>query len=124
VSTILLRCFYLCSAHITTELPDDKLVDALIKMGGFPSELRHQQDMLDFFLPVIRADYRILESYTYEASTELPLRVPVSILGGTSDAHCSYEDLTAWSEHFATPSSGTAAPDDIVKVKLTCMVYF
>jgi medium-chain acyl-[acyl-carrier-protein] hydrolase len=72
--------------------------------------------MLDFFLPVMRADYRVLESYTYEASTELPICVPVSILGGTSDTHCSYEDLSAWSVHFTTASSETAVPDNIVKV--------
>lgn len=40
-----------------SELPRDALVDHLIDLGGMPEELRDQTELVDYFLPPIRADY-------------------------------------------------------------------
>lgn len=40
-----------------SQLPRDALVDHLIDLGGMPAELRDQAELVDYFLPPIRADY-------------------------------------------------------------------
>lgn len=40
-----------------SQLPRDALVDHLIGLGGMPEELRDQPELVDYFLPPIRADY-------------------------------------------------------------------
>lgn len=41
-----------------SQLPRDALVDHLVNLGGMPAELRDQTELVDYFLPPIRADYR------------------------------------------------------------------
>lgn len=40
-----------------SQLPRDALVDHLVALGGMPAELRDQAELVDYFLPPIRADY-------------------------------------------------------------------
>lgn len=40
-----------------SQLPRDALVDHLVDLGGMPAELRDQAELVDYFLPPIRADY-------------------------------------------------------------------
>lgn len=44
-------------APFVSQLPRDELVDHLVSLGGMPAELRDQRELLDHFLPAIRADY-------------------------------------------------------------------
>lgn len=45
------------SSPSVSELPRDALVDHLVDLGGMPAELRDQTELVDYFLPPIRADY-------------------------------------------------------------------
>lgn len=40
-----------------SQLPRDALVDHLIDLGGMPAELRGETELVNYFLPPIRADY-------------------------------------------------------------------
>ena len=40
-----------------SQLPREAFVDHLVALGGMPVELRDQAELLDYFLPPIRADY-------------------------------------------------------------------
>lgn len=42
---------------MVSKLPRDALLDHLIGLGGMPAELRHQAQLVDYFLPAIRSDY-------------------------------------------------------------------
>ncbi len=50
--------------------------------------------MLQLFLPALRADVALLETYTYHERARL--RCPISAFGGMDDATISADDIAAW----------------------------
>jgi len=52
---------------------------------------------MELFLPVLRADVTLLETYVY--SDDRPLDCPISAYGGSHDSRASAEALSAWREH-------------------------
>lgn len=64
------------------------------RYNGIPAAVLQDREMMNLFLPVIRADVEIIETYNYQ--TETPLECPISAFGGTQDSEVSREDLAAW----------------------------
>lgn len=84
----------LISSDNKHELPNDMLVKVLREMNGTPDELLNDGDFLDYFLPVIRADFRSVAEFRYR-SQPVPLNIPVDILLG-SEEDTTDEDALAW----------------------------
>lgn len=61
-----------------------------------PAEVRADQNLLHTFLPVIRGDFALCETYCYVA--EPPLDCPISVCGGIEDACVGYEEIVAWGQ--------------------------
>ncbi|CAB1104388.1 unnamed protein product [Ectocarpus sp. CCAP 1310/34] len=83
-----------------SQLPRDALVDHLIGLGGMPEELRDQTELVDYFLPPIRADYTAYEGYRYEprpGDDSRPITCPIICLGGEEDGGAPRSDLELWS---------------------------
>jgi medium-chain acyl-[acyl-carrier-protein] hydrolase len=51
---------------------------------------------MKLFLPLLRSDIRLYETYAYEH--EAPLDCPISAFGGLEDEEASREELEAWSD--------------------------
>ena len=51
-------------------------------------------ELMRVFLPVLKADMEIIETYVYRAGR--PLDCPISALGGLSDREVSRDELAAW----------------------------
>src|SRR5699024_8389992 len=66
-----------------SELFDDDLIDHLILYNGIPEELIHDRSLIEYFLPVFRADFTVLESASNEQWTPLP--VSTHVLWGEYD---------------------------------------
>ncbi|WP_421901350.1 thioesterase II family protein [Maridesulfovibrio sp.] len=85
--------------RICHTLSDDGLIDEIRRLGGTPEEVLIDPAFKQFFLPVVRADFQVLETYT-----PLPpaaLDVPIRVLGGIDD-----EDSPEWTmEHWKELSS-------------------
>lgn len=64
------------------------------RYGGLPEVLLKEPELLEFFLPVIRADVCILESFTYEPG--VPLDWPLFAFGGVDDTQAPPELLKPW----------------------------
>lgn len=75
-----------------SELSDELFLESLIPLGGIPSELLQNKEVLDFFLPIIKHDFRILESYQYESAATLD--IPIDIFYGSSEAEES--EMAGW----------------------------
>lgn len=43
-------------------LKNENLIKSLVKFGGMPIEILENQDFLDFYLPILRADFQIVNS--------------------------------------------------------------
>lgn len=79
------------SRHILT---DDALLEELRHLEGTPSLILEDPELVQFFLPIIRADFEICETYLY--SPEPPLDCPISAFGGEGDDRVHLEGLAAW----------------------------
>lgn len=78
-------------------LSDAQLIDELRALNGTPAAVLANQELLELFLPIIRADFSLDDNYIYQHS--VPLECPITALGGAQDsAEVSYQALTAWCE--------------------------
>lgn len=78
-------------------LDDDAFAEAIQqRYNGIPDIILQEPDLLDLFLPIIRADFSILE--TYEYTPEIPLEIPISVFGGLQDPAASRQELEAWKD--------------------------
>eukprot|EP00455_Lapot_gusevi_P049689 TRINITY_DN708_c0_g4_i1.p1 TRINITY_DN708_c0_g4~~TRINITY_DN708_c0_g4_i1.p1 ORF type:complete len:249 (+),score=30.16 TRINITY_DN708_c0_g4_i1:73-819(+) len=65
---------------------DDELIARLRSMGGTPSEILDNRELMALFLPAIRADYQIIGTYEFDPNRlERLLAVPLHVLGGIDD---------------------------------------
>lgn len=75
-------------------LPDAALLDELRRLQGTAPELFADREFLELVLPTLRADFKLTETYRYEA--EERITCPISVYGGASDDHVSAAELEAW----------------------------
>ncbi|MGE5458202.1 MAG: thioesterase II family protein [Methanococcaceae archaeon] len=75
-------------------LPDDQFINMLREMEGTPEELLTDKGFLQFFLPVIRADFQSLADYTYTPKAT-PFDVPITVMLG-SEEKIKDEDAAVW----------------------------
>ncbi|WP_146060318.1 thioesterase II family protein [Amycolatopsis sp. CA-128772] len=78
--------------------PDERFLDVLRRFGGMPPEVLADEEVLAFQLPVLRADFRLCRSYVYRGG-EPPVRVPLRVMGGTTDLITPHRHLAAWRHH-------------------------
>lgn len=82
------------SAHL---LDDDALIREVRALGGTDPRVFDDDELIALALPVIRADYRAIETYSYVAGK--PLTCPVIVLTGQDDQKVSPEEAQAWATH-------------------------
>ena len=88
------------AGKLYSELPNDQLIDHLLAYGGLPEELLAERELLQFFMPMIRSDFRALQS-SAELSFE-PLDIPIYYLWGASDQTVDLSAVLQWSPYFAS----------------------
>jgi len=79
------------------KMEKDIFIKKLIELGGMADEILQNKELIDLFLPILRADLEILN--TTEYYEEEPLDCGISSFGGLHDPRVSREDSEAWSEH-------------------------
>jgi medium-chain acyl-[acyl-carrier-protein] hydrolase len=75
-------------------LSNDELVTALRELAGTPGEVLESTELMDLLLPTVRADFAMVETYTYVA--DAPLGHPITAFGGTRDSLVPREMLRSW----------------------------
>ena len=81
------------------DLPTPRFVEELRRYGGTPEAVLQNQELMDIFIPPLRADLKIFE--TYSPSWNTPLDVPIMAYGGRTDHRTDPDELEAWKEHTA-----------------------
>lgn len=79
------------------QLPDARFIEELRGLNGTPQAVLESSELLELFLPVLRADFAAAETYAYRSAAPLPCAI--TVLGGTRDKMISREELLAWREH-------------------------
>jgi medium-chain acyl-[acyl-carrier-protein] hydrolase len=72
---------YMDNAHL---LPDEDFMKYLLQFDGIPEELFAHQELVDYFLPILRADYKIIEELSFPGIVE-PFDCPITIFNGKED---------------------------------------
>jgi surfactin synthase thioesterase subunit len=87
------------------KLPDRELLAEVARLhGGITEEVLADPELTRITAACVRADYQIIETYTWQPRPPLP--VPLTVLGGKGDM-VSAEQLAAWSAH---TSAGPVQP--------------
>ncbi|MFB8005180.1 thioesterase II family protein [Nocardia sp. NPDC056000] len=76
---------------------DAVLLAELRQLGGPHSEILDDQEQARALLPVIRSDYRAIE--TYRCGADVMLDCPISVFAGNQDPRVGVDDLEAWRGH-------------------------
>ncbi len=75
-------------------LPDSQFIEKIKGFNGTPKEILQDQKLMQQYLPALRADFAILETYFY--ANEPPFDFPITAFGGLEDLQVSQAELTAW----------------------------
>jgi len=75
-------------------LPDAEFLCRLRHLGGTPDGVLDQPDLLEMFLPVLRADMRLAE--LYERAPGPPLYCPIAAFAGRHDKMTDDAGMRAW----------------------------
>jgi pyochelin biosynthetic protein PchC len=76
--------------------PDSVLIEELNRLGTINETLLEDRDLLAPFLPPLRSDYQIVETYRPAAAS--PLTVPITALVGDDDDETPEAATQAWQE--------------------------
>jgi surfactin synthase thioesterase subunit len=78
----------------TDQMTDEQLLKLVLSYDGIPKEYLADRSLMQMVLPILRADFSIIET---PGSAEAPrLNCPVAVWGGTQDSHVPVDTLRHW----------------------------
>ena len=78
-------------------LDDVALTDKIRALGFAPDWLLNDEPTLKAFLPLLRCDFEMAETYVHRVGN--PLAVPITAIAGTRDRITPESDVAAWRTH-------------------------
>ena len=112
-------------------LPKAEFIQELRQLNGTPEAVLKNDELMGLLIPILRADFAVLENYNY--TPEAPLNCPISVFGGLQDREVELEQLEAWREqtvgsftlkmlsgdHFFIHSSQSLLPELIKQITVS-----
>jgi medium-chain acyl-[acyl-carrier-protein] hydrolase len=92
------------------DLPHDEFIAAVKKLNGTPHGVLDDPELRDLFLPLLRADFEIVDTYVHQS--EEPLSWPITVYGGLRDNHVSVENLRDWQKQTVATCKTKMFPGD------------
>jgi medium-chain acyl-[acyl-carrier-protein] hydrolase len=92
------------------QLADTDFITELRRYNGTPEMVLQNTELMNFFIPILRADLAINETYIY--TPEAPFEFPISAFGGLQDSQVDEDDLAAWAEQTQSEFSLQMLPGD------------
>ncbi len=94
----------------TFSLPHHDFIARLRELNGTPKEVLEDPELTELFLPLLRADFELVDTYQYRP--EQCLSCPITVYGGLEDKEASVADLHAWKEHTSAEFNVRLFPGD------------
>ncbi len=76
-------------------LPKDIFLKKVMAYGGIPEQVAAEEELMDFFIPILKADFQAVSDYKHEQAQ--PLHVPVTVLIGQDD-NITYAEALQWQD--------------------------
>lgn len=93
--------------RMTFQLPDEAFIAEVQSLGGTPLEVFQDKELRSLFVPILRADFKLVG--TYEHKPQAPLSLKLIVMNGIGDTSlCG--DVAEWQSH-------TTQTCDIVQFK-------
>jgi medium-chain acyl-[acyl-carrier-protein] hydrolase len=68
-------------------------------MNGTPPEVIENMELMQIYIPILKADFAMCENYSYKPGS--PLSCPIVAFGGSDDIEVSELKLNKWGEQTA-----------------------
>ena len=81
-------------------LPEKEFKEKVLNLGGTPSEIFEEPELLELFLPVIREDFKIVNGYQF-MEKEQKMNCNLEVLFGKSDRIAPYDTVKDWVDYTA-----------------------
>jgi medium-chain acyl-[acyl-carrier-protein] hydrolase len=92
------------------DLPEPELLEELRRINGTPREVLEHPELIQLMLPLLRADFKVVQTYLY--APRAPLDTPLTAFGGLRDADVSREQMAGWREQTTAEFSLHMLPGD------------
>lgn len=83
--------------RITYNLPEAEFLTELSELNGTPREVLEHPELMALLMPLLRADFQLVETYQYVPAS--PLNCRLTVIGGSEDHEISTDKLEAWREY-------------------------
>lgn len=82
-------------------LPKTEFIAMLQRLGGCPPEILQDAELLNFFEPMLRADFQAVDLYRYQP--RFPLPIPLTVLLGSAEAEVTLSNVQGWQQESIYP---------------------
>ena len=82
----------------TQAMSDAQFLDFLRNLGGMPPGVAASDELLQFLLPMLRADFALGEQYRSAAVRDV-LDVPITAIPGTGDTTTAVDEVAQWAAY-------------------------
>lgn len=79
-----------------SDLAEGEFADYVVSLGGIPAEVVQHKELMDFIVPILRADFEAYEQYVHGDSR--PVECPVYVFAGERDKGCPPGKVAEWRE--------------------------
>ena len=87
-------------SRITYNLPEPEFLEEVRRLDGTPKEVLEHPELMEIVSPLLRADFEVVETYSYVP--EPPLDCPITVFGGLRDHDVGRDVLEPWREQTAS----------------------
>ncbi len=77
-------------------LPKPQFLAKIKEYNGTPKEVLENTELMDLMFPILKADFKICETYAHQNTGRL--NSPLTVMGGIQDPSTTREDLEAWKQ--------------------------
>jgi medium-chain acyl-[acyl-carrier-protein] hydrolase len=91
-------------------LPEPAFLEKLRGLNGTPEAVLENAKLMQLLLPMLRADFAVIETYVYVP--EPPLNCPITAFSGWQDRKVSCDQIEAWREQTSAYFSVQMLPGD------------
>ena len=86
-----------------------QFIQKIRDLKGCPDEILDNEGMMDYIEPVLRTDFRAIETFVYKPGP--PLHVPITVITGTNEP-IKMEDVHLWRKESLFPVSFSRLEED------------
>ncbi|HMR39300.1 MAG TPA: thioesterase domain-containing protein [Ignavibacteria bacterium] len=74
-------------------MPQKEFIQEMKDLDGIPEEILDTEELMAFFEPILRSDFKVCENYVHKYSE--PLNIPITVITGTEE-DMEVDDILLW----------------------------